>query len=370
MRLPNPDRSRRTLGLWLLVLALVGGAILLAVQLLLGVVNHPRPDEAVGTMLLGAVLAFPSGAFYLTVPRLLDRYDPEPWYALFGCLAWGALVATSISALVNTCVGTMAAFMLGPAHGTTVAAVLSAPLVEETLKGIGVWGVFHFLRREFDGVVDGVIYATFIALGFATVENVIYYARAAAEGAPVLALTVFLRGLLSPWCHPLFTAMTGIGLGIARESTRPIVRYGAPVLGWSAAVFLHFVWNGTASLGSGELFLLMLPLWLLFVGGFLVLVIVLVGRRGRIIRQHLLDEIALGTLERREVEVAASAFGLLRARIRHGPRGAELVRAIARLALSKWHAARAMQGGTHTVSLDFIVPLRERVRALRAQVRL
>ena len=57
-----------------------------------------------------------------------------------------------------------------------VGACISAPFVEEAMKGLAVFGVFYFLRREFDGVVDGVIYATFAALGFAAVENIIYYA--------------------------------------------------------------------------------------------------------------------------------------------------------------------------------------------------
>ena len=46
------------------------------------------------------------------------------------------------------------------------------------MKGMAVFGVFFFLKREFDGVVDGVIYATFAALGFAATENIIYYANA------------------------------------------------------------------------------------------------------------------------------------------------------------------------------------------------
>ena len=66
-------------------------------------------------------------------------------------------------------------------------------------------------------VRDGIIYATFCALGFAAVENISYYARSEAHNA--LAATFFVRGILAPWGHPLYTSMTGIGFGLSREST-------------------------------------------------------------------------------------------------------------------------------------------------------
>src|SRR5438477_1041596 len=106
-----------------------------------------------------------------------------------------------------------------------IGACVSAPLVEEFWKGLAVFGVFFFLRREFDGVVDGIIYGTFAALGFAATENVIYYSRAGLTDTlshhdGVLATTFVLRGVLSPWGHPLYTSMTGIGFGIARETSK------------------------------------------------------------------------------------------------------------------------------------------------------
>ena len=120
-------------------------------------------------------------------------------------------------------------------------ACVSAPLVEEFFKGLAVFGMFFFVRREFDGVVDGIIYATFAALGFAAVENVMYYARAGLsevlshqQGA--LTTTFLLARGASPWGHPLYTSMTGIGFGIARETKKPWLRWLAPSLGYMFAV--------------------------------------------------------------------------------------------------------------------------------------
>ena len=54
--------------------------------------------------------------------------------------------------------------------------------------------------------------------------------------------------------------------------------------------------------------------------------------------------------------------------MRYGTKGAEFVRAAARLALSKWHSTRAANQNTRTVSMDFIVPLRHKLARLRQEI--
>lgn len=370
------DRIRIAVGCGCYTVGVVAGAVLLFLLFVLYPAASGVGPQTFAAMAVGAVLAFPAALVYLTVPRLLDRYDPEPLYALALALLWGGVAACGISALVNTLVGDGVGHLTGqPAVGAAVGAVISAPFVEEATKGLFILGVFLFLRREFDGIVDGIIYATFVAIGFAAVENVIYYANAGLQqGAGGVAVTFFLRGVLTPWGHPLYTSMTGIGIGIARETDKVWLRVLAPVVGYGGAVFLHMVWNGTSVfLGAFQpgvsfaIFLLALLLWLLFVLAFLVMVVVLVRRRGRIIRQFLLDEVALGHLSQAEVDVVTSPFGIFAARMAKGSKGVEFVRAVARLALSKWHSARAMRTQTRTVSMDFIQPLRRKIEALRAQ---
>jgi hypothetical protein len=183
-----------------------------------------------------------------------------------------------------------------------------------------------------------------------------------------LAATFLVRGVLAPWGHPLYTSMTGIGFGIARETSKTWLRWVAPIAGYCAAMALHCVWN-TASTISGFLFVLMLPLWLLFVLGFVGILIWLVVRKGRIIRMHLQDEVLLGNLTRDELELVCSPFGRLRAGIAWGgSAGRRFVRAAARLGLCKWHTGRAMKGQLRTVSIDWIVPLRQELFELRNEM--
>jgi RsiW-degrading membrane proteinase PrsW (M82 family) len=368
---PDPERTRRIVGGIVYAVCMIGGAAALVVFFLVMPLASPDPAGEYAAMGIGALCALPPLAIYLWIPRLIDRFDPEPWWALALVLGWGAIAACGVAATVNTGVEGLTTALAGdPQVGTIVGACVSAPIVEEGMKGLAVFGVFYFLRREFDGVVDGVIYATFAALGFAAVENIIYYSAAAKADAQggALAATFVLRGVLAPWGHPLYTSMTGIGFGISRETSKVWLKWLAPLGGYACAVTLHAVWNVAATV-SGFLTILMLPLWFLFVFGFLGILIWLVVRKGRIIRAHLQDEVLLGNLTRDELELVCSAFGGLHATFAWGGRaGRRFVRAAARLGLCKWHAGRAMRGRKKTVSADWIVPLRQELFELRADM--
>lgn len=366
---PDPERSRRIIGGVLYLLVMLGGAAALVFFFLLMPLASSDPASEYESMGIGALFALPPLAVYIWIPRLIDRFDPEPWWALALVLAWGAIAACGVAVTINTGVELVAQQVVGDEAAELVGACVSAPIVEEGMKGLAVFGVFYFLRREFDGVVDGVIYATFAALGFATIENVIYYGHAARSDPQggALAVTFALRGVLAPWGHPLYTSMTGLGFGISRETDKAWLRWLAPIGGYGCAIFLHFVWNASASIPA--LFVLMLPMWILFVLSFIGILVWLVVRKGRIIRAQLQDEVLLGHLTREELQLVGSAFGGVRATLSWGGgAGRRFVRAAARLGLCKWHAARAMRGRKRTVSTDWIVPLRQELFDLRSEM--
>ncbi|HSN97858.1 MAG TPA: PrsW family intramembrane metalloprotease, partial [Candidatus Nanopelagicales bacterium] len=355
------------IGLVLWIIGMLAGSVLNLIFTFLGIVA--TKGSLFGAMIVGALFAFPPLLVYLAIPSILDRFDPEPWWCLLMAFLWGAVAATGFSILINSTVHDVFASAYGPKVGELVAASVSAPFAEEFWKGMAVLGFFYFLRREFDGIVDGIIYATFTALGFAAVENVLYYARAAMQGSDVLAGTFVLRGVFTPWLHPLFTAMTGIGFGLARESTKGAVRVLAPIGGYMIGVVLHAVWNFLpTALGRsmGAVFIPWLLLWLVFVAAFFVMIIALVVRKGRTIRDHLKDEVLLGNISQDDLDLICSPVGRLRCTLTwRGAPGRNLIRAGARLGLSKWHTARAMKGQKRTISADFIVPLRQELKEHR-----
>ncbi|AKT51496.1 PrsW family intramembrane metalloprotease [Arsenicicoccus sp. oral taxon 190] len=247
-------------GLALLGLSLCGLVLLGAV----GVSTGP------GAGLLG--LAFAVLPLGIVVPAFLwvDRLESEPRRLLLLAFVWGAVVATAVALVANT--GTMA-IIAGTtgADPTSLGAVLVAPVVEETAKGTGVLLVLRRHRREFDGVVDGLVYAGLCAAGFAFGENILYLGRAFNEaGAEGLVATLVLRGVVGPFAHPIFTCCTGIGLGVAAFTRSRVLRVLAPLLGWLVAVALHAAWNLSAVAGlegfvTGYLFM-QVPIFAVFVG--------------------------------------------------------------------------------------------------------
>jgi len=356
---------------------MTSGALILISLFIVEPLSSKNPGPRLEAMELGALLAFPPLIVYLWVPWIMDRFDPEPWWCLALVLLWGAVAAAGFSGLINTAAVQAAKDYWGTSkqavlNSEMVGACISAPLTEELFKGLAVFGIFFFVRREFDGVVDGIIYGTFAALGFAATENVMYYARAGlAESLGhqhgALTSAFILRGVLSPWGHPLYTSMIGVGFGVARETDRTWLKWLAPLWGYMLAASLHALWNLAATL-SGMLVMLMLPLWFAVISAFFGIIVWLVIRKGRIIRENLRDEVLIGSLSPGELALVCSPIGRLRATYRHGALGRRFVACASRLGLCKWHAARALKGRKETISTGFIAPLRQELWRLRHQL--
>ena len=184
----------------------------------------------------------------------LDRYEKEPLLLLGGVCLGGALGAAGSAFLVNTTLGLGIYVFTGSNFATDLATgSIVAPLVEETLKGLAVLGIFLVFRSEFDSVLDGIIYAGVAALGFAATENTYYiYTYGYQQGgwSGLLALTV-IRVFLVGWQHPFYTAFFGIGLALARLNRSWFVRIFAPLTGLGLAMFTHAFHNTVASLMNG-----------------------------------------------------------------------------------------------------------------------
>jgi hypothetical protein len=251
-----------------------------------------------------------------------------------------------------------------------LSASISAPFAEELLKGLAVVAIFLFFRHEFDGVIDGIVYAGVVALGFATVENVLYYGRAVATKGPALLAVVFvLRGVLGPFSHAVFTSMVGIGCGIARQTHNRTLRVVMPVLGYVGAVTLHGLWNTLAAVagGLGGFLAIYVVVWAPLFIAFFAAVVYMGYRESRLIRRMLQLEIARGLLQPAHVEIAGSWLRRIRWLLgdlrRLGPRR-RFLRAVTRLALCYWHASRAAAAGGHTISVSQVPVFQGQVRAL------
>lgn len=329
---------------------------------------------------VASTIAFLPAIFYLLPLIWLDRYDPEPLWLLGLAFAWGGLVSVIVSYQVNTAFAQVAISAFGPEAGMAFTGIISAPIFEEASKGLGLVLLLIFFRRQFDDILDGIVFAGTIALGFATVENVLYYGGAYIKGGGEQLFGLFvLRGIFSPFAHVTFTAMTGIGCGISRESHNQTVRYLMPVLGYGCAILLHFIWNFMATVLKieglfegdwwyGYLFL-QFPFFIIFI----CFAFYIMYRQNKILKEMLAIDVARGLIPEEHKNIATSAFrstGWLIAGIFNGTLSerSRYLRAIGKLGLSYWHIQRATAAQGETGSFQQNPILREEVLKWRDKV--
>src|SRR5207244_3881173 len=220
----RPSGHQSALKIILAVFAIMFAALLgLVVLLLIGAETGPVE------LVIGLICATLPVPIYVMLLLWIDRYESEPLWMLATAFFWGAVVCVLIAFIFTTSVEIMAAVATHNRKiGENVGMVISAPIVEESSKAFILFILFLW-RDEFDGVVDGIVYAGMVGLGFAMTENILYYGRAVQGGAGSLTFIFILRGMAAPFSHPLFTSMTGIGLGWSCQWNNGFVKLLAPV---------------------------------------------------------------------------------------------------------------------------------------------
>lgn len=166
-----------------------------------------------------------------TVPLFvwLDRLEPEPRAMRWNAFLWGAGISVLVASLFND--------LTSASVGIAAAAVISAPISEEIMKTIGISSAAK--RRQIDSPLDGAVYAGYVGLGFAAVENIVYFSEAISDDA--LGITFVLRGFFSPLAHPYFCVWAGLAIGKAVQRGRS--RRAAAIRGLAIGIPLHTIWN-------------------------------------------------------------------------------------------------------------------------------
>lgn len=178
-----------------------------------------------------------------------DRYEPEPkkvvlWTFLLGGIsaAPAVLLELAVEGIFPFQQQIERTVLLGgglPLGMTAVLCFLVIGPIEELCKW-GAAAVYAARHRAFDEPLDGVIYSSAAALGFASVENMLYVLGAGQVGAGALLLLV--RGLLAVPGHVMFAAFWGYGLGA--RLVGPPRRWRLPAMLLVAAL-VHGAWDFT-----------------------------------------------------------------------------------------------------------------------------
>ncbi|WP_261166111.1 PrsW family intramembrane metalloprotease [Microbacterium sp. Marseille-Q6965] len=304
LRLPPVPTKGRAPWLWIwIVLAVLAVAVVGYFVSSLG---------AVGVAITSILALIPFAGVILTVVLVIDRWEPEPRSLIVFALAWGAVAAIALTLLTIPFLdGIAGAWGMDPLMAEILSIILRAPLLEEGWKLLGILLVLWMARNAFDGPVDGIVYGMLVGAGFAFTENIQYFVIALYSGGiGGLAENFFMRGVMSPFAHAMFTGAIGLMIGLARRGGRSVPLFA--LLGYVLGVALHALWNASSVL---DLFfpnafytlyaLVEVPIFVLFI----VCIVQLRKEEMRLTRERLGEYAEAGWFTRQEVDMLATADG-------------------------------------------------------------
>jgi RsiW-degrading membrane proteinase PrsW (M82 family) len=372
----RPPKRRSAIKIVFAIFAALFAALLGSIVLLL-----IGAETGMAALIVAMIVAMLPVPVYIMLILWIDRYEAEPIWMLATAFFWGATVAVFAAYFLNTFTAIavyittqseMAAKLLG--------AIIIAPFFEELSKGLILFIFFFWKKDEFDGVVDGFIYASMVGLGFAMTENFQYYGKVISQGGLLSSdfqEIYLIRGGLAAYSHPLFTSMTGIGLGIARQTRNGFVKFVMPLIGLGLAMFLHFLWNFSASFaGSLAGFLaiylvMMVPIFLITLG----IVFFALLREGRVVREFLMPDLQRGFFSQEEYNrlctirgrlgsslraFRSGGIGVWRARMAYNQAASELAFHRSRVARGIVHMDQEMAGREQAI-VQLLMELRQRL---------
>ncbi len=238
----------------------------------------------------------------------VDRYEKEPLWLLSAAFLWGAIPAALLALIANLILSVPLYFLFDERTAEMAAAGVFAPFVEEIAKGVVLFVILIFRHHELDSPLDGIIYGAMVGMGFAMVENVLYYMAAFAEqGQAGWEVVVGMRGIIFGLNHALYAAMTGLGIALARLTPNRAARILLPIMGLATAIFLHAFHNVAMYSGTRNSFLAGLLFdW----GGVLLtlaIIVLALYQERRWMRHYLAEEVTVGTLTAEEYHLVSSA---------------------------------------------------------------
>ena len=259
--LSHPDYDRllygsplRRRGACLAISAVLLAILAIATRIQLGLLGGLRADlTAVFYTALAASTAL--AVVPITILWYLDRRERETPWLFAAAFFWGAVIATALALPFNTAFGAavdawvaqnpMLAEALGPDAAAMISAPISAPIVEELAKALGLLLLFWLLRAEFDNMRDGFVYGALVGLGFTWFEAPLYVTQGYAEfGVAPWGMQLGWRyALFGFGGHAMFTGIFGAFLGFAMQTRRRWLKLLAPLLGLLLGIAAHFLNN-------------------------------------------------------------------------------------------------------------------------------
>jgi len=238
-----------------------------------------------------AIAAIVPMMIYLVIIWRFDIYDREPFGLVLLNFLWGALGAIFFAIVGSALISSSLSLIISDQNYLNrVETIFVAPYVEEITKGLFLF--ITFTNKKFDNITDGLVYGGAIGLGFAMTENFLYFITFGNTISQWITI-VIIRTLFSGVMHCVATATFGAFLGYSKFR-RKKGKIFFPLAGLIIAMFIHFVWNLSVSVGSTTFagFIFMFFTILIFIITFIFAVS---GER-KIIFRELFDEYKSGLI--------------------------------------------------------------------------
>jgi len=248
-------------------------------------------QDAVQLIILAGVASFIVPFLYFAAAWYFEkREERKPLRFFGGIFVWGMFAAFCSLLISSYLVGQLQLQELAP-YASVIAIMLIAPIVEETMKGLGV--LFMSGHHEYNDTLTGLLLGFTAGVGFAFVENWFYFASKTNPfdvGLATWAMLVVYRSFFNSLAHGCFTAVISAPIGYLRSNPQ-LKRYArfAFVPALFLAVTIHSVFNlsaladGFAVQNNEVPFFIFNPLLIIMLASafFLVLVLATIDEKKR-----------------------------------------------------------------------------------------
>jgi len=178
-------------------------------------------------ILILSVISYFIGFLFLLKIRSYDIYEKEPLKKMILFSFIGGFVAIITASVLYTFI---------PAERNLFDAIFKIGVIEEGAKLFTIFVLYKIIKKDFDEIVDGIIYISAIALGFSIIENIMYANRAI---NPFSILT--LRFLTATVGHIAFSVYLGIAFYIHKNIHK---NYSGLLLAFSISILAHGLYDG------------------------------------------------------------------------------------------------------------------------------
>lgn len=179
---------------------------------------------------------FACAVLMVLLVRRYDLYEKEPWYMLLVAVALGIGLMWTAGQVEDVVLG-----QLRLARDDFATKAILVTLIEETAKLLVVVVIALVFPRQFNNVLDGMVYGTLGGLGMAIEESLMYLSLTPDKNAQALGAEV-----VRLFAHALMGGLLGFAVGMTLRPADPRPqqrRVALPLTCVAVAMVVHFSWD-------------------------------------------------------------------------------------------------------------------------------